>query len=63
VTSDVASDIWRALLSGVADENKQSERERTMAVRYHKVKFFERVKLTRAMGRACVSIETPALHA
>jgi iron-sulfur cluster repair protein YtfE (RIC family) len=38
-------------LTGVAAENKQAERERTMAVRYHKVKFFERVKLTRAMEK------------
>ena len=38
-------------LTGVAAENKQVERERTMAVRYHKVKFFERVKLTRAMEK------------
>ena len=38
-------------LTSVAAENKQAERERTMAVRYHKVKFFERVKLTRAMEK------------
>ena len=38
-------------LTGVAAENKQGERERVMAVRYHKVKFFERVKLTRAMEK------------
>ena len=38
-------------LTGVAAENKQAERERVMAVRYHKVKFFERVKLTRAMEK------------
>ena len=38
-------------LTGVAEENKQVERERKMAVRYHKVKFFERVKLTRAMEK------------
>lgn len=35
-------------LSVAGVENKQLERERVMAVRYHKVKFFERVKLTRA---------------
>ena len=38
-------------LTGVAVENKQSERERKMAVRYHKVKFFERVKLTRSIEK------------
>jgi hypothetical protein len=38
-------------LQGIAVENKQAERERTMAVRYHKVKFFERVKLTRAIEK------------
>ena len=38
-------------LQGIAVENKQAERERKMAVRYHKVKFFERVKLTRAIEK------------
>ena len=32
-------------------ENKQVEREKAMATKYHKVKFFERVKLTRAMEK------------
>ena len=38
-------------LTGVAVESKQSERERKMAVRYHKVKFFERVKLPRSIEK------------
>ncbi len=38
-------------LEGIFKENKQAERERKMAVKYHKVKFFERVKLTRAIEK------------
>ncbi|EEH58168.1 uncharacterized protein MICPUCDRAFT_16457, partial [Micromonas pusilla CCMP1545] len=38
-------------LDAIAEENKRAERERKLSVRYHKVKFFERVKLTRAMEK------------
>ena len=38
-------------LEVIFKENKQSELERKMAVRYHKVKFFERVKITRAIEK------------
>ena len=38
-------------LEVIFKENKQSELERKMAVKYHKVKFFERVKITRAIEK------------
>jgi len=38
-------------LQGVHEENVASEAERKNAVRYHKVKFFERIKLERRLRK------------
>ena len=64
-------------LEGAYSENTLAEKERKLSTKYHKVKFFERVKITRAIeklekknkdaggkvGAAAVQAATPALKA